>query len=205
MKFIAAATEVFNRGKLTQTFLNDMVGVIGAMPEHIFLPDMEVDMYGKAADKLGPYESTLHRRAVMCEILRVLALFESGGDHTEGVDTSRLGPDTPENAEAGAWQISLDSRKIHSDLRDMLSEYRSDHVPSGIKNGIVFQQVMKFDPDFSTRYAATLMSHNGMHNGPLYKGAERAIIRSSLRGEKHSIYPYLKKTAVAEFLVALQS
>lgn len=203
MAYKAARTKVFNRGVPTVAFLNGIARVIGAMPESIFLPDTERDVYGKAAKELGPYKDTLHRRACMCEFLRVLGMFESSGDHREGVDTSRLGPDTPENAEAGAWQVSYDSRRIHPDLSRMLHAYRSPEVPSGIVEGITFQQVMKFDPDFSTQYAATLLSHNGMHNGPLYKGAERAIIRRSLRGEEHSIYPWLKRDAVEEFQAAL--
>lgn len=175
------------------------------MPDTIFLPDKENDVYGKAAPELGPYAGVLHRRACMSEFLRVLGMFESSGDHTEGVDTSRLGPTTPENAEAGAWQVSYDSRRLHIDLLKMLVEYRSEKVPKGIRDGITFQRVMKFDPTFSTQYAATLMSHNGLHNGPLYKGKERAIIRKSLRGEEHSIYPWLKREAVVEFRDALES
>lgn len=203
MKFKAAFEEVFNRGRMKRAFLEEMVKVIGEMPEDIFLSDNEIDVFGKGASKLGPYETVLDRRAAMCEFLRVLGLFESGGDHREGVDTSRLGADTPENAEAGAWQASYDSRRLHPDLLAMLEGYRSELVPSGIHDGVTFQRVMKFDHGFSIRYAATLMSHNAMHNGPLYKGAERAKIRLSLRGEKHSIYPYLSRAAMAEFKEAL--
>lgn len=205
MIFKAAKAPIFNRGVPSDEFLSGIVGTIGAMPEGIFLPDLEADVYGKAAAELGPYEGVLHRRACMCDFLLVLGMFESGGDHTEGVDTSRLGVDTPENEEAGAWQTSYDSRHLHPDLANMLREYRSPKVPEGILNGIVFQRVMKFDPDFSTRYAATLLSHNGMHNGPLYKGAERAKIRKSLRGPEQTIYPYLKRQAVTEFLAVLIS
>lgn len=195
MKFpIASRKEVLNRGTAPESFLTTMVEVFRTLRGHeMFLPDNENDVFGKAASVLGPYTSIEHRMAVMLECMRVLALFESSCDWTEGVDTSRLGPDTPENAEAGAWQVSYDSRRLHPSLNKMLMD-------KGIVNGIQFQQVMKFEKEFAVKYAALLMSHNGMHNGPLYKGAERAIIRKSLRDPKHSIYPWLDRDAVAEFL-----
>jgi hypothetical protein len=43
------------------------------------------------------------------------------------------------------------------------------------------------------------MRGNTMHNGPLRKGDERLKIRSSLRGQEHSIYPWLSRPAVAEY------
>jgi hypothetical protein len=128
----------------------------------------------------------------MIEVLRVLAGFESSWDWREGVDTSRLGPDTPENAEAGAWQVSYDARRLAPELVKLLIE-------KSIRNGTEFQRAMKFDRPLAMEFVTRLLRHNTRHNGPLYKGRERDAIRASLRGPEHSIYPWLRREAVAEF------
>lgn len=192
MNFVDTKAMVFNRGIPSDSFLTGLVEYLRLVPDSVFQPDKENDVFAKAASYLGPYEDLKHRRAVMAEVMRVLAMFESSGDWTEGVDTSRLGEDTPENAEAGAWQVSYDSRKLHPELLATLQK-------QAIDNGIQFQQRMKFDHAFAVDYTARMLSHNAMHNGPLYKGEERIVIRKSLRGEQHSIYPWLRRTAVAEF------
>ena len=192
MNFNATKANVFNRGYAHDSFLQEMVEWAKCAPEEIFAVNQIKDIYSKVKPELGPYESLRHRRAVMLEVMRVLAGFESSWDWTEGVDTSRLGPDTPENSETGAWQVSYDARHLHISLVSLLHN-------KGIFDGIKFQQKMKFDHPLAMEFVARLMRFNTKHNGPLYKGEERNIIRKSLRGEEHSIYPWLKRDAVAEF------
>lgn len=184
---------VFNRGRPTPAFLDELVAWALSAPDDIFAPNTEADIYGKVKAELGPWQSLLHRKAAMLEVMRVLALFESGCDWTEGVDTSRLGNDTPENSEAGAWQVSYDARYIHPELQAMLKA-------KGITNGVAFQRAMKFDHPLAMEFVARLMRHNTKHNGPLYKGEERNAIRKSLRSSEQSIYPWLRRSAVAEFM-----
>lgn len=196
-EYNACRTSVFNRGKLSVLFLDEMVDWALNAPDDIFSPNQNFDIYNKVRNELGPYTSLLHRKAVMLEVMRVLALFESGGNWLEGVDTSRRGPDTSENAEAGAWQISYDARNLAPELKRMI-------VAKGIPNGIVFQQAMKFDHRFAMEFVARLLridikNPSRIHNGPLYKGAERIAIRPNLREAKHSIYPWLNRAAVEEF------
>lgn len=190
--FVSTKARVLNRGVAPDDFLNEMVDWARTAPDDIFAVNSNADIYGKVRAELGPYTSLLHRKAVMLEVLRVLAGFESSWDWTEGVDTSRLGDDTPENSEAGAWQVSYDARRLAPELKTFLDS-------KGITNGLVFQRVMKFNHPVAMEFAARLMRHNTKHNGPLYKGAERDIIRRSLRGAEHSIYPWLKRDAVNEF------
>ncbi len=192
MTFKATKNGVFNRGIPPDAFLRELVEWGKTAPEEIFAPNLNADIYGKVKAELGPWESPLHRRAVMLEVMRVLAGFESSWDWTEGVDTSRLGSDTPENSEAGAWQVSYDARHLAPVLADMLKA-------NDITNGIKFQQVTKFNHPFAMVFVSTLMRYNTKHNGPLYKGDERLIIRRSLRGAEHSIYPWLSRSSVAEF------
>ena len=189
----AIKSSVLNRGIPPDSFLVELILWGRSAPDSLFELNAHADIYSKIKSELGPWESLLHRKAAMLEVLRVLAGFESSWDWAEGVDTSRLGADTPENSEAGAWQVSYDARRLHSSLAEMLSL-------KGIRNGLKFQQAMKFDHPFAMSFIATLLRYNTKHNGPLYKGSERVIIRKSLRGPEHSIYPWLNTKAVAQFM-----
>lgn len=192
MTFSSTKAKVFNRGVAPDSFLTELVEWGKTASEDIFTVNANADIYGKVRAELGPWTSILHRRAAMLEVMRVLAGFESSWDWNEGVDTSRLGSDTPENSEAGAWQVSYDARAIALELRALLTK-------NGITNGIKFQQSMKFNHPLAMEFVARLMRHNTKHNGPLYRGKERDAIRSDLRSPKHSIYPWLSRDAVKEF------
>lgn len=187
---------VLNRGVASDGFLTEIVAWGRTAPEEIFAPNLNVDIYSKIKPELGPWESMLHRRAGMLEVMRVLGMFESSGNFNEGVDTSRVGSDTAENAEAGAWQVSYDARRFAPELRLLLDR-------KGIKNGIEFQRLMKSDHPLAMEFVARLMRFTTHHNGPLYKGSERSGIRSSLRGPEHSIYPWIRRDAVAQFMTLL--
>jgi len=191
---------VFNRGVPPDDFLSQLVDWGKTAAEDIFAPNDHYDIYNKVKPELGPYETPLNRRAVMLEVMRVLAGFESSWDWTEGIDTSRTGTDTDENAEAGAWQVSYDSRRIDPVLFQML-------IGKGIMSGIEFQRIMKFEHPFAMEYIARLMrAKNGWKaNGPLYKGNERAAIRKSLRGPEQSIYPWISRGATIEFEALLST
>lgn len=198
MKFLfTTKATVLNRGTAPISFLGEMVEWAKSADDAIFAPNNHTDIYSKVKPELGPFESMAHRKAIMLEVMRVLALFESSCDWTEGVDTSRLGSTTPENAEAGAWQVSYDARNLDPiNLGGMLKA-------NMVTNGIRFQQITKFNHTFAMEFVARLMRRNTKHNGPLYKGAERNGIRKSLRGAEHSIYPWLRREAAAEFVTAL--
>ncbi len=193
MKFpVASSLKVFNRGRAPEAFLAEMVLWARGAPDEIFDVNPLKDIYFKVKPELGPYESLLHRKAVILEVMRVLAGFESSWDWKEGVDVSRAGDDTSENSEAGAWQVSYDARKLAPVLQDLISA-------KGIKNGVEFQKVTKSDHPFAMEFVARLMRVTHRHNGPLYRGEERNVIRKNLRGAEHSIYPWLSRDAVKEF------
>lgn len=195
-KYSALKAKVHNRGVAPDSFLDELIAWGKTAPDEIFAPNPNVDIYSKVKPELGPWNGPLHRRAVMLEVMRVLAGFESSWDWKEGVDTSRLGGDTPENSEAGAWQVSYDARLFAPVLRVLLSN-------ENIKTGAQFQRAMKFDHPLAMEFVARLMRVNTRHNGPLYKGDERLAIRRSLRGPEHSIFPWLSKSAVSELLLLL--
>lgn len=193
MKFpVTSSLKVYNRGKAPEHFLREMVVWARSAPDEIFEVNPLNDIYSKVKPELGPYTSLVHRKAVMLEVMRVLAGFESSWKWNEGVDVSRAGDDTAENSEAGAWQVSYDARKLAPVLQDLITS-------KGIKNGVEFQKVTKSDHEFTMEFVSRLMRVTTFHNGPLYKKTERNQIRKSLRGEEHSIYPWLSKKSVAEF------
>lgn len=192
MNFFSTKARVLNRGVPPDEFLKELVEWGRTAKDDIFTTNALYDIYSKVRPELGPYQSLLHRKAVMLEVMRVLAGFESSWDWKEGVDTSRLGEDTEENAEAGAWQVSYDARRLALELNDLVKS-------KGIANGVDFQRKTKFDHPFAMEFVARLMRYNTKHNGPLYKGDERNGIRRSLRGEEHSIYPWLARSSVEEF------
>lgn len=200
---LASESKVLNRDAVPGrkvaplSFLQELAAWGREAPEHIFQQNNKADIYFKVEPELGPFLSIRHRKAVMLEVMRVLAGFESSWDWTEGVDTSRLGADTPENSEAGAWQVSYNSRFLAADLSAMLIRHK-------IQDGIAFQRITKFNHAFAMEWVARLLRHNTRHNGPLYKGKERDAIRKSLRGAEHSIYPWLSRHAVEEFKAAME-
>ena len=196
MTFVAAKAKVLNRGSAPDAFLAEMVAWAKGAPETIFAQNALYDIYSKVKGELGPFERPLHRRAIMLEVMRVLAGMESSWDWTEGVDTSKLGESTPENAEAGAWQVSYDARASAPELRSLL-------LANGVTGGVKFQQAMKFNHPLAMEFIARLMRYNTLHNGPLYKGDERNTIRLSLRGPENSIYPWLSRDSVKELEAAL--
>lgn len=202
MIFRAAFSKVFNRGVPPHAFLNEMVTWAKSAPDEIFDRTPTVgnkDIYNKVKGDLGPYENLIHRKAVMLEGMRVLAGFESTWNWLEGVDTSRSSRTTKENAEAGAWQTSYNARKLHPSIRDLLARY-------DVNDGIEFQVKAKHNHVFAMELVARLLRVNTQHNGPLYRGAERKRTwpnRPKLWEEKESIYPWLNRDAVAEFVKAL--
>jgi hypothetical protein len=195
MKFTAAKQHVFNRGVAPDDFLNQLVAWGKTAPEAIFAdqPGNEKDIYASVTEELGPFGDILHRKACMLEVMRVLAGFESSWNWNEGIAASRESEDTPENSEAGAWQVSADSVRLGQDLKDLVNR------EVGTLNGVAFQRAMKAKHPLAMEYIARLMRHTRKQNGPLYKANERSIFKPALQGKEQSIYPWLRRDAVAEF------
>jgi hypothetical protein len=191
MSWLAAKAKVFTRGVPPDSFLDELLQWGRQAPEEIFAPNENPrDIYAAIKPELGPWQGPLHRRAVMLEVLRVLAGFESSWNWREGIDTTRAAADTSENAEAGAWQVSYDSRLFGEDLRELLHR-------EGVPDGVSFQRAMKTSHALAMEYVARLMRHTTRHNGPLYR--DRSGMRENMRGAEQSIYPWLSRDAVAEF------
>ena len=172
---------VYNRGAPPEAFLKELLDWGRDAPAEIFEPRKddpgERDIYTQIAPILGPWKSAQHRRAAMLEVLRVLAGFESSWRWNCGRDTTNSTSVTPTTIEAGAWQVSGNSRAFGKDLREL--------APA---DGNQFQRAMKNDHELAMEYAARLLRHTCRHHGPVVR---------------HEIDSHLSREAVAQFMILL--
>ena len=178
MTYIATKKQVFNRGIPPNDFLDQLVAWGKNAPDEIFVRNPFNDIYSSIFNTLGPWQSDLHRRAVMLEVMRVLAGFESSWNWNAGVDISSRTSNTPVTMEAGAWQVSANAMNIGQELKDLVLA----HV--GTLDGYQFQQAMKLNHPLAMEFIARLLRRTTHHNGPVLR---------------HEIDPWLCRDAVAEF------
>lgn len=179
MAYVATKQQVLNRGIPPDSFLDELVAWGKIAADDIFVTNSAVDIYSNVFHVLGPWQGLNHRRAVMLEVMRVLAGFESSWNWNEGRDTSNATSDTPVTMEAGAWQVSANSMGFGQELKDLVL------ARVGSLDGTDFQKAMKQDHVLAMEYIARLLRRTVNHNGPV---------------KRHEIDPWLRKDAVAEFL-----
>jgi len=71
MTYTATKQHVFNRGVPPNDFLDQLVAWGKDAPDEIFVRNAFSDIYSSIFNTLGPWQSLLHRRAVMLEVMRV--------------------------------------------------------------------------------------------------------------------------------------
>jgi hypothetical protein len=184
MAFHATKQKVLNRGVPPDSFLNELVAWGRTAPDEIFAPNPDADIYSNVVGVLGPWESIRHRRAVMLEVMRVLAGFESSWDFNAGVDTNNPTSTTPDTIEAGAWQVSANSMAFGQELKDLVLN------KVGSLDGDDFQQGMKQDHPLAMEYVARLLRRTVNHHGPV---------------KRHEIDLWLRRDAVVEFQALLDA
>lgn len=179
MDFIATKQRVFNRGVPPDDFLDQLVTWGKQAADEIFeeKPSKD-DVYSSIFGTLGPWAGPAHRRAVMLEVMRVLAGFESSWNWNEGRDTTNPTSVTADTIEAGAWQVSANSMNFGQELKDLVQ------ARVGTRDGNAFQKAMKKDHPLAMEYIARLLRRTTRHNGPVHR---------------HEIDEWLRKDAVAEF------
>jgi hypothetical protein len=168
---------VLNRGSAPVAFLNELVDWGISAPSEIFSENDRFDVYSLVHEVLGPWESELHRRAVMLEILRVLGGFESSWNWNAGRDVTNPHSNTACTEEAGIFQCSGDSMRFDASLKNLL------RTVSGVTDCDTFQATTKVDHRFAIEYCARLLRFTVNHHGPLK--------------HKHAL-PWLRRDAVAE-------
>ncbi|MCW5889260.1 MAG: M15 family metallopeptidase [bacterium] len=180
MSYDATRQHVANRGRPPESFLDQLVGWGKVAPDDIFVPNTVSDIYSSVKNTLGPWQGLYHRRAVMLEVMRVLAGFESSWDWNEGRDVSNPNSDTPEEIEAGAWQVSANSMRFGPELSDLVRQHTG-----GSTDPEAFQARMKSDHSLAMEYVARLLRRTTRHHGPV---------------RDHHIHAWLRRDAVDEFL-----
>lgn len=178
MKYIATKQHVLNRGVPPDDFLDELIGWGKSAPDEIFAPNPFSDIYSSVKNTLGPWNGLLHRRAVMLEVMRVLAGFESSWDWNEGRDITNPTSVTPDTIEAGAWQVSANSVNFGDELKDLVL------AEVGTLDGDAFQKAMKKNHPLAMEYVARLLRRTTRHHGPV---------------RRHEIDPWLRRDAVEEF------
>lgn len=166
-------------------FLYQLVEWARNAPAIIFATNNEPhDVFSSVFHAVGPWDGVIgtlewfrHRRAAMCEVMRVLGAFESTWNWNEGKDQASHSENDAETMSAGLWQISYNSRHFGADLREMLANH-------GVKDGVDFQHVMKNNHPFCMEYSARLFRHMTKHNGPLLR---------------HEVDGQISRSAVNEF------
>ena len=163
-------------------FLNELIAWGKSAPAEIFAQNARNDVYSSVLGVLGPYRDVKYRRAVMLEVMRVLARLESKWRWDQGRDTKNTPVTAPqEEWEAGAWQVSADGMGWGPDLRALVSRY-------GKTDAVSFQALMKQNHQVAMEYIARLLRYTIDANGPVKRG---------------EIKPFLRKDAVEEFVKLL--
>jgi hypothetical protein len=192
--FNATKRKVQSRGVPPDVFLAELLAWAKDAPEVIFAPNRDPeDVFNRLAPILGSWagepgspERALHRRAVMCELLRCLAGFESSWKWTEGVDkTNATSQRLIVGQETGIFQVSYDSLfldRVGDDQVDDLHQCVLSHC--GTLKIQTFIDRMKTDHGFALEYAARLLRNSFYWDGPI---------------KRHEIDSSLSRAAVQEF------
>lgn len=180
----ALLSAVGNRGPAPTKFISEVVEWAETANPSVFAPnDNPRDIYATVRNALGPWESALHRRAVLCEVMRVHAGFESSWNWTEGVDTTNHSSVAhAEGQETGIFQVSFDSTFLGGGA---MHDYAVTH---GITTPATFISRMKSDHVLALDYYAWLMRVSVAWAGPV---------------KRHEIDRWLSRDAVREFMALL--
>jgi len=181
-QFIACRQKVHNRGAAPAAFLVELIDWGRTAEDDLFSRNDAFDIYASVAAVLGPWRGDLHRRAVMLEVLRVLAGFESSWTWTAGRDITNPSSDTPCTEEAGIFQCSGNSMDFSPQLKQLLLDASGD---TGCGSFIV---TSKSNHRFALDYCARLIRITTKHHGPIKNG---------------HIHPWLRRDAVDEIMRCL--
>jgi hypothetical protein len=193
----AALSHVFNRGRPSVAFLDELVAWAKKAPDEIFAPNkVPVDIYTVIKSSLGERQFTdyagteikvwmspLHRKAALVETMRVHAMMESSGNWNEGVDmTNRTSMKNIAGQETGIFQVSFDSTYLGN------GAMRPFVVAQNIETATKFIPAMKSDHELALLYYARLVRVSIAWAGPL------------LRHGEDSVFPWLRPAAMQEFM-----
>lgn len=172
-------------GSPPNSFLDQLIDAINPLPNEVFEKNNRHDIYSVMLGALGPYNDLLHRKAVMCEVLRVQAAFESDWKWNEGVDIHNHTSMThKEGEETGAFQVSWDSMRFDNSLKDCLDRLAGAH------DVLTFIEQMKTNHALAVEYCARLLRFNTTWCGTINTASQ--------------VISHVRRDAVTEFQTFLQ-
>jgi len=177
-KFKATKAIVHNRGRAPDAFLNQLINWAKNAPDDIFLVNDKHDIYQQVHKELSPWNNLTHRKAVMLEVMRVLAGFESSWNWRAGIDITNPNSKTVCTEEAGIFQTSANSLNFDADLKRRLRWI------TGKTDCRTFIQTTKSNPLYALEHTARLLRLTVEHHGPV---------------KNKNINRWLNKASVAEF------
>lgn len=162
------------------SFLDQIIDAINPLPDALFEQNDLHDIYSVMLGSLGPYTDLLHRKAVMCEVLRVQAAFESDWNWNEGVDIGNPHSLADKRGEeTGAFQVSWDSMRFNGSLKECV---RPSFDPSDVG---AFIREMKLNHALAVEYCARLLRFNTRWCGTINNAS--------------MVIAHVRRDAVAEF------
>jgi hypothetical protein len=163
--YLSLKLPVANRGTPPDDFLAALLAFGRTAPEEIFVENSHADIYSAMHGALGPWEGPRHRRAVLLEVLRVLAGYESSWRWAEGVDTTNATSlHHPEAQETGIFQVSANSMACDPSLRACVLAH------AGAADVATFLHAMKSNPALALEYCARLLRFSVKWDGPILRG-----------------------------------
>lgn len=193
VRFLETKRRVTGRGTPPDSFLDQLTTWAKSADGVIFAPnDVPKDLFSLIRPVLGPWRLTdgepspylWHRRAAMCEAMRVHAGFESTWNWMEGVDTTnKTSVRNIEGQETGIFQVSHDSLGL--DKNGSLQALCAAVLTGGTNSTRGFIAMMKANHCFAMDYYTRLVRQNIAWAGPLVRG---------------EILPELSRNAVDEFM-----
>jgi len=167
-------------GNPPNSFLDQLIDVIDSLPDEVFAENDRDDIYSVMNNALGPYSGLMHRKAVMCEVLRVQAAFESDWNWNQGVDINSQHSLTHlDGQETGAFQISADSMRFHESLPACVDRLAGKH------DVLTFIHAMKTNHALAVEYCARLLRFNTRWCGTI--------------NDHSKVIAHVRPDAVAEF------
>jgi hypothetical protein len=179
MTYRATKQRVYNRGVPPDNFLIELVTWGRIAPKEIFVPNSSIDIYSDVFRVPGPWQDLRHRRAVMLEVMRVLAGFECSWNWNEGRDAHNATSVTSVTIQAGAWQVSANSMGIGQELKDLVL------AKVGSLEGNAFQRALKQNHMLAMDYIARLLVLRYLRDTKL---APR-IQKGTFRADRHRTDP----------------
>ncbi|HEV7403028.1 MAG TPA: hypothetical protein VGO11_08890 [Chthoniobacteraceae bacterium] len=171
-------------GNPPDSFLDELIDAIEPLPDAVFAVGPRDDIYSVMEGALGPWTGLLQRKAAMCEVLRVLAAFESDWNWNEGVDVDNERSETHlQSRETGIFQVSADSMAFDPSLPECVDRLAGGHDDE------IFIHAMKSNHALAVEYCARLLRFDTGWSGTI--------------DDRSDVIDHVSRASMAEFATSL--